>query len=58
MTKDDLFNVADCAIRRAVRCWLEGDTARALRECDTAEVFQRLHSYTQIDRRIPYPLSQ
>jgi hypothetical protein len=50
MTKDDQWNLAHCAVNRMVHHHLRGDTARALREAATAEQWQRMHSYTQLDR--------
>jgi hypothetical protein len=49
MTKDQLWNLADCATRRGVRAFLEGDKVKANGEFDAAESYQRRHSYTVID---------
>jgi hypothetical protein len=49
MTKDQLWNIADCATRRGIRALLDGKNPRANGEFDTAESFQRRHSYTVRD---------
>lgn len=49
LTKDQLFNIADCATNRGVSAFVHGDNQRAHREFDTAECFQRRHSYTWRD---------
>jgi len=49
MTQDELWNLADCAANRAVGACLSGDKDRANREFDTAEMYQRQHSYTLAD---------
>jgi hypothetical protein len=54
MTKDQLWNIADCATRRAIRALLDGKKTRANGEFDTAESFQRRHSYTLIDMPMGY----
>jgi hypothetical protein len=54
MTKDQLWNLADCATNRAVHYLVRDDNQRAARECDAAEMYQRWHSYTLIDIPNPY----
>jgi hypothetical protein len=50
LSKDAIFNIADCATRRGINAWLVGnDRQRAHGEFDTAESMQRRHSYTWRD---------
>jgi hypothetical protein len=54
LSKSDLWNLAHCATNRAVHRLLYGSREIAERECATAEMYQRWHSYTMADRSNPY----
>ena len=54
MTKDQLWNISDCATRRGIHAFLNDNKSRAHGEFDTAESFQRRHSYTLIDLPMGY----
>ena len=54
MTKDQIWNLADCATNRGVHYFLRGDKNRASKEFDAAEMYQRRHSYTAIDMPMGY----
>ena len=54
LTKADLWNLADCATRRAISSLLKGHHLRAEGDIETAESYQRRHSYTMADMPFGY----